>query len=76
MHSRERMAQLIRVQNIAKTIMHLANPLLKDCEEKPPTDAKPLTQLRDSLKNAEDAREQIIEHCKEMSALENEAWPK
>lgn len=73
---RERRAQIERVQTIAKTIMHLANPLLKDCEDQPPTDASSLVKLQDCIKNAENARTRIIEVCAEIEAIKNEAWPK
>ena len=72
---RERRAQIERVQTIAKTIMHLANPLLKDCEEQPPADGVPLKGLQDCIRNAETAREKLIEVCKDMEAIRPEAWP-
>lgn len=75
LHSKERREQIERVQMISKTIMHLANPLLKDCEEKPPVDASALVKLQDCIKNAENARGKIIEACKEMAALKPIAWP-
>lgn len=74
--SKERRAQVERVQNISKTIMHLANPLLKDCEERPPVDADSLVRLEDCIKNARSARERLIELCTRMNELEPEAWPK
>jgi hypothetical protein len=76
MHSRERRAQVERVQNICKTIMHLANPLLTDCQERPPVDSTHLAKLQECLKNAENARGKIIEHCNAMAELEPEAYPK
>lgn len=76
MHSKERRAQVERVQTICKTIMHLANPVLDDCQERPPVDESPLKKLQDCLRNVEDARVKIIEHCKAMADLETEAWPK
>jgi t-SNARE complex subunit (syntaxin) len=76
MHSRERRAQIERVQGICKTIMHLANPLLSDCQERPPVNETILKQLNDCLRNAETARGKIIEHCLAMKDLESEAYPK
>jgi hypothetical protein len=76
MLGRERYAQIERVQTIAKTIMHLANPLLKDCEQEPPDDGTALKALQDCLRNAENARERIISLCAERAALKPEAWPK
>lgn len=74
--SKERWAQVERVQTISKTIMHLANPLLKDCEEKPPVDASPLVKLEECIKNARSARNRLIELSKEMNELHDQAWPK
>lgn len=72
---RERRAQIERVQNIAKTIMHLANPLLKDCEDQPPADASSLVKLEDCVRNARSARDKIVEVCKELEEIKLEAWP-
>ena len=76
MLGRERYAQIERVQTIAKTIMHLANPLLKDCEQEPPSDGSTLKALQDCVRNAENAREKLIQLCAERATLKNEAWPK
>jgi hypothetical protein len=76
MLGRERRAQVERVQTIAKTIMHLANPLLKDCEEKPPADESTLIKLEECIKNARSARNKLIEVGTQMNELEPEAWPK
>lgn len=73
---RERRAQIERVQNIAKTIQHLANPLLQDAQEMPPVDAGPLVKLQDCLRNAENARGKLIEICRDLETLKPEAWPK
>lgn len=74
--SRERRAQIERVQTIAKTIMHNANPLLADCQEKPPADLTPLKTLEDCIRNAAKARERIVELCGHMAKLEPIAWGK
>lgn len=74
--SKERRQQIERVQTICKTIMHLANPLLDDCQEKPPANADPLTKLQDCLKNAQTARDRIVVLCGAMAELEPLAWGK
>jgi hypothetical protein len=71
---RERRAQIERVQTIAKTLMHLANPLLKDCEEQPPVDGGPLKALQDCIRNAETARTKLIDICGQLAAIRPEAW--
>ncbi len=73
--SKERRDQIDRVQGIAKTIMHLANPLLRDCESQPPEDPKPLKGLQDCLRNAETARNKLLEVCAQMEELKPTAWP-
>ncbi len=75
-HSKGRREQIERVQNICKTIMHLANPLLADCQERPPVDGSSLVKLQECLKNAESARNAIVKHCEAMTELEPEAYPK
>lgn len=74
MLGRERRAQVERVQTICKTIMHIANPILKDCEQQPPVDPGPLKSLQDCLKNLESAREKIVTLCGEMAVIKPEAW--
>lgn len=74
--NKERREQIERVQTIAKTIMHKANPLLADCQQKPPVDAEPIANLENCLKNAYKARERLIELCAEIAVLEPQAWPK
>lgn len=73
--SKERYAQIERVQKIAKTIMHHANPLLQDCQEQPPVDGSHLKALEDCLRNAQNARERIVELCAGMDELKPTAWP-
>lgn len=74
--NKERRAQIERVQTICKTIMHNANPLLKDCEDKPPNDLSALAALDTCVRTATSARKRIVELCIEMSELEPIAWPK
>lgn len=74
--NKARREQLERVQLIGKTLMANANPLLRDCEAKPPTDPQPLALLEKCLKNAQDARTKLMEICAEMATLEPLAWPK
>lgn len=73
--SRERKSQIERVQKISTTIMHMANPLLRDCEERPPKDSGPLKMLEDCVKNAHQARGKLIELCTQMNELKQQAWP-
>lgn len=73
--SKERYAQIERVQMIGKTIMHLAGPLLKDCQERPPVDGGPLTELEKCIKNARSARDRLIEICTEQNQIKPGAWP-
>lgn len=72
--SRERRQQIERVAGICKTVMHLANPILDDCQEKPPTNAKPLDELETCLTNLKAARERIVTLCLGMEELREEAW--
>jgi hypothetical protein len=74
--SKERREQIERVQTIAKTIMHNANPLLADCQEKPPADTAPLKTLEACIQNATKARDRITELCGLMAELEPLAWGK
>lgn len=74
--SKERRVQIERVQTICKTIMHLANPLLDDCQEKPPADGSPLSRLEECIKNARSARDRLIELSTQMNELKEQAWPK
>lgn len=67
--------QVERVQKICKTIMHLANPLLDDCQEDPPVDGSVLVKLEECVKNAGKARERIIELCAMRAELREAAWP-
>lgn len=73
--NKERYAQIERVQKLSKTIMHHANPLLQDCQERPPVDASSLVALEDCIRNARSARDRLIEICKEQNQLKPAAWP-
>jgi hypothetical protein len=73
--SKERYAQIERVQNLSKQIMHYANPLLADCQERPPVDGVPLKMLEDCVRNARTARDKLIEICIEQNKLKGAAWP-
>lgn len=73
--SKERYAQIERVQKLSKVIMHHANPLLQDCQERPPVDASSLVVLEECVKNARSARDRLIEICNEQNKLKGAAWP-
>jgi hypothetical protein len=74
--NKERKEQLERVQTICKTIMANANPVLRDCECRPPKDMEALATLDSCVKNALKARTRLIELCEQMAEIEPLAWPK
>lgn len=73
---RKRREQLERLQKICTTVIGTANHIMRDAEQKPPSDIGPIKLLEDCLKNAQNAREQLVNLSTEMNAIENEAWPK
>jgi len=72
--SRERGAQVRRVQEICTTILQASNATLKDCQERPPMNAQPLATLEKCVANLKDARERITTLCIEMDGLRGLAW--
>lgn len=74
--SKVRYEQIKRAQDICKTIQHEVNPVLQDCQEKPPANISHLQNIVKCLENLKDARERIITASLGMIELEDEAWPK
>jgi hypothetical protein len=73
---RKRHEQLERLQKICTTVIGTANHIMRDAEQKPPTDLGPLKLLEDCLHNAQNARALLLVLSVQMNELENEAWPK
>lgn len=74
--SRERREQLSRIAKIGTTIIGTANAILRDCEERPPSDGAPLAMLETCLGNLKAAREKLITLSLGMAELEPQAWGK
>ena len=74
--SHERHEQLKRVQDICTTLVTEAQASLRDCEQKPPKEAKHIQMIGKCLENLTSARERIIMLSLGMNELEPEAWPK
>lgn len=74
--TKERHAQLERVQGICSTIMSATQGALRDCEVKPPANMAHIETIVKSLENLKAARERIITLSLGLIELEPDAWPK
>lgn len=73
---RKRREQLERLQKICTTVIGTANHIMRDAEQKPPSDPGPLKLLEDCLQNATNARNMLVVLSTQMNDLEKDAWPK
>lgn len=74
--SKERRAQLERVQGICTTIVTTAHSALRDCEARPPTNGAHMETMKTCLKNLTEAREKLITLSLGLAELEPDAWGK
>ena len=75
--SRERYAQIERVQMIVTTIVTEAHGVLRDCQrdrKQPPQEPGRMQQLSKCLENLGAACSKIEELCKDLQILQKEAW--
>ena len=75
--SRERYAQIDRVQMIVTTMISEAHGVLRDCQradKQPPQEPGRMQQLSKCLENLGAARSKIEELCKDLQILQKEAW--
>ena len=70
----ERRSQIERVQKISKTVMHLANPFLGECQEEPIPENTVLETMQECLRHAEHARKRLIEITQERASIKQQAW--
>jgi len=72
--SRERQAQLKRVQSVCNTMITATQQALRDAEAKPPESVAPLLTLEKCLDNLKDARAKLVDLCDQMIELHPLAW--
>lgn len=75
--SRERRAQIERVQGIVTMMVSEAHGVLRDCQrdkKAPPQEPQRIDMLIKCLENLQSARSKLVELCTDLQALHGEAW--
>lgn len=73
--TKERRAQIRRVQDVCSTIVTAAQATLRDCEEMPPVNIKPIETIDRCIENLKDARVRLVELATNINDLRPQAWP-